>query len=583
MGRPRANKTLCEAISILEADKLNLSDKELLKLVRNTIEVQDTEFIDTVTSSLETSLCTFAQETLSGPQEAPYNGRFLIGNHHGEWGRLIQGHNRLCILAPRDHGKSYFFDFAYPLWQISRSTTRGLGYIFSATQDQAVRLLGAIKNEIETNPKLQHLLPEQLGTRGRKWSSSAITTRNGYTIYARGYGTKVRGGHPDWIIVDDGLNDETAYSELVRRKQNDYFFTAISNMVTPNGQIIVVGTPFSMNDLYGELAKNSEYYFKKYQALNGPDEIPLWPERYSKEILLRKRREIGAVRFTRELQCDPISDDMSLFPLMLFQGEPAEQFNIRLGMPYKFWEQAGVVPYMGVDFAMSTSTGADYFVAWVMGLDKQGNRWIIDIQRGCGLPYQSQLSIINTLGRKYRPALIYLESNQMQTIYGDELIRTTDLPIKKFVTTAIKHSLDKGVPSLRVLLENKKMRIPRGDQKSIEMTDIWINEMRALTWSEGGIKSVSGHDDTVMGNWICDQAIRQGGFSFDFGDGTEKGRNLDTMLEEDNAEIEETEYTEEELEREIRETLGGTFDADDDGEEHKPKASGNLIDLDDYS
>jgi len=127
--------------------------------------------------------------------------------------------------------------------------------------------------------------------------------------------------------------------------------------------------------------------------------------------------------------------------------------------------------------------------------------------------------------------MIFLEDNQMQRIFGDELIRTSDLPIHKFTTGVQKHSLDKGLPSLRVLLENRKFRIPRGDAHSVEMTDLWISEMQAMTWDKGKIVSVGAHDDLVMGNWICDQCIRHGGFQFSFGDDDYDG-NLDDFLDE---------------------------------------------------
>jgi hypothetical protein len=526
---------------------------------------------DAFTVALELSCAVFAQEILTGPSEAPYWGRFLLGPHHLEWDALVRASDRLCVLAPRDHGKTFFFDFAYPIWK-ANAMPGGSGYIFSATQDQAIRILSDIKSEIESNPKLAHLLPEMTTGTNRKWASSTITLRNGHRIYARGFGTKVRGAHPQWIVVDDSLNDETAYSEIVRRKQIDYFYTAISNMIVPGGQIVVVGTPFAVNDLYGDLERNPEYQFKRYKAL-GDDGTPLWPARYSQERLLRKQREIGSVRFTREFQTSPMSDDMSLFPMHLFQGEPTEQFQVKLGMPYSFWEQAGVTPFIGVDFAMSSSAQADYFVIWVMGLDRAGNRWIIDIQRGKGLPYQKQLSMINDAGRKYKPALVFLEANQMQRIFGDELIRTTDLPVKKFTTTAAKHQLDKGVPSLRVLLENGKFRIPRGDQASIEATNLWIEEMHSMSWQDGQVKSIGAHDDNVMACWICDQAVKQGGFSFDFGEGVEKGGSLDDMLAELNADTPENDN--EEVTERVAVSLGIGNEAEG------PRASGNLTDDDD--
>lgn len=463
---------------------------------------------------LRESCALFAGEVLTGPNEAPYHGRFLIAPHHDEWDDLVLEHRRLCVLAPRDHGKSFFFDFAYPIWQAWRNPGKS-GFIFSATKEQAVRILADIKAEFESNPRLSHLVPSP-GSK-RRWSSTLIELNNGHKIYARGYGTKVRGAHPMWIVVDDGLNDETIYSDLVRTKQVEYFHTAISNMCTPDGQIIVVGTPFHSADLYADLAENQEYHFRRYPALSDCAK-PLWPARYSAETLARKKREIGEIRFAREFMCDPVSDDMSLFPLYLFQGESIEQPTLTLGMPLEFWRALEMTLYMGVDFAMSSSVQADYTVIWVMARDKHGNRWIVDIFREKGLPYQAQLSKINEIGRKYEPALVFLEANQMQRIFGDELIRTTDLPVKQFTTGAAKNTLDKGVPSLRVLLENGKIKIPRGDRRSVELTNEWIKEMRAFTFQDGKLQSVGTHDDTVMACWICDQAIRAGGFSFDFGD-----------------------------------------------------------------
>jgi len=262
------------------------------------------------------------------------------------------------------------------------------------------------------------------------------------------------------------------------------------------------------------------------------------------------------VRFTREFQCEPIGDDMSLFPGWLFTGEPVEQPTVKLGMPKSFWDNIGVSAYMGVDFAMSSTVAADFTVVWTMGVDKAGNRWIMDIQREKGLGFQDQLGLINSVARKYDPGLIFLEANQMQRIFGDELIRTTDLPIKQFITSAQhKNALDRGVPSIRVLLENKKFRIPRGDARSVELTDIWISEMRAFTWSDGKLQSVGTHDDTVMATWICDQAIRQGSFGFSFGADEDGGKD--------------------DFENLMKELTGEDEEADSDGEESK--SSGDLI------
>lgn len=530
----------------------------------------------------------YAHEQLRGPQSKPYNGRFLVSHHHEEWDELISTKRRVAILAPRDHGKTYLCSFAFPLWK-AEHVPNGRGYVFSATQDQAVRILADIKDELEDNPRLRHLLP----TKREVWSKTSIKLANGHRIYARGYGTKIRGAHPDWIVVDDGLNDEDAYSELVRNKHIDYFYTAISNMVVPTGQIIVVGTPFHATDLYGDLERNPEYVFRRYPAVDAGGKA-LWPARYDADTLARKRREIGSVRFTREFLCQPVSDDMSIFPERLFRGEPQEQYAAKLGLPASYWNQHGVTRrFIGVDLALSTTTSADYMVVFVLGLDAMGNRWVIDIIRKQGLPFQQQLSLIQATGRRYDADLIYIESNQMQRVFGDELIRTTDLPIRKFTTTgtgrstssraipsgnttsANKNSLEGGVPSLRVLLENGKLRIPRGDKHSVETTDIWINEMKCFTWLDGKMQGVGSHDDTVMAFWIADQAVRHGGFSFATGD--DDVGSVDDLLREQMYEPEGTREDVEETESAAIERILG-IPAKPESE--TPKASGSLVDED---
>jgi len=456
---------------------------------------------------------------------------------------------------------TFYFDFAYPIWKAAY-LPGGRGYIFSATQDQAVRILEDIKEEIESNPKLAFLNPKN---KARNWSKTQITLANGHKIYARGYGTKIRGAHPDWIVVDDGLNDEDAYSELVRTKHIDYFYTAITNMVNPGGQVIVVGTPFHAADLYADLSTNKRYCYRKYAARDAEGKA-LWPERFCAtkaerlryleqgivvESLEEREIEIKSVRFTREFMCEPISDEMSLFPGKLFQGAPVEQIGVKMGQPRAYYEELGITSfYIGFDFAISTSTGADYTVGFVLGVDQFRNRWVIDIQRHHGLAYNQQKGLINALGQKYDADLIYLESNQMQRIFGDELIRETDLPIFKFVTsgtkknnnsqptgnthTMNKNTLEGGVPQLRVLLENAKVRIPRGDRESVEKGDEWIKEMRHFTWLEGKLQGVGSHDDTVMAFWIANCAVRAGAFGFSFGD--DDDLSLDELLEQQMAE-----------------------------------------------
>ena len=200
---------------------------------------------------LRTSCAFFANEIIRGPRKPPYNGKFLLGRHHLEWDDLIMKYRRLNILAARDHGKSFFFTMAYPLWKAGWQQPGSKGVIFSATDTQAKAFLEMIKVEIKENPKLAHLLPY---SGDRFWSAKKIQLRNGSEIRAAGFGTRVRGGHPNWVVCDDILNDEDIYSETVRQRNIDYFLSAIANMVHVEDQLVVVGTPMHELELYGTLA-----------------------------------------------------------------------------------------------------------------------------------------------------------------------------------------------------------------------------------------------------------------------------------------------------------------------------------------
>jgi hypothetical protein len=475
----------------------------------------------------------FATRNLKGAPEAPYNGRFIAGDHHFEWDNLVSGKQargvqgiRACILAPRDHGKSFFFNLAYPIWRGMFGKPGEVGYIFSANQQLAIEFLEKIVEEITSNPKLQHLAPRNWE---QVWSKRRIKLTTGVEIRTRGFGVKVRGGHPHWIICDDVLGDENITSEITRKRCIDFFFSAITNMVIPGGELLVVGTPMHQADLYAKLRENGVYRMWRKAALQKGK--PLWPTRYSLVLLKAKKEDIGSVRFTREFLVQPFSDEMSMFPSYLFVGEVLLP-TVTLGMGGAYWDSIGITNrVMGVDIAMSAETGADFLVIFVMARDANGNRWICEILREKGMSFQAQLDLIDSTSKLYQCSLVFIEANQMQRVWSDELIRTSDMPVKKFFTTgsgkgrttnvsqsANKHSLEAGVPILRPLFENKKWRIPRGnDQRTIENVNAWSGEMQAMSFIDGKVQSVGEHDDCVMACWIAEQALRAGGFSASFG------------------------------------------------------------------
>lgn len=473
----------------------------------------------------------FATEVIRGPEEAPYNGKCLLGPHHVEWADALNQHSRILALAARDHGKSFFFVRAYALWMAAVRAPGKEGYIISATDQQAKDHLRGIVEEVTgtgdigPNPRLAHLLPL------RKNTEREVVFANGTRIKARGFGSKVRGGHPWWVVGDDLLNDEHVWSETVRKKGIDYFLSAIEPMPVPGGQLVVVGTPFHAEDLYAALSRNGVYHVMKHAAVDAVTGKALWPARYDEVALARKKKILAnELRWSREYLCQPISDDSSLFPSWLFEQKGIKQ-PYALGMDGRHWQAQGFRCFVGVDLAISASAKADWFVVFVLALcPVSGDIWVVDILRRQGLGYQEQVDTIVSVSMAYDADFVFCEANQYQRVITDMVVRTSNVPIKAFYTTgaggskqattqrkgiagaysANKNALDRGVPALRMLLENRKLRIP-WDPSTQERVQLWLTEMNQYSFVEGKLQGVGAHDDTVLAFWMAERACKMGG------------------------------------------------------------------------
>jgi hypothetical protein len=480
-----------------------------------------------------------------------------VAELHLEWSEAASSCNRLAIQAPRDHGKSAFWSYAYPIWQAWRNPG-SLGYIISSNAGLAEDLLSIIKEGhsghsddgdeggqgglkgLLDHPTLGHLADTKNG-----WNKREIRLTNGSVIRARGYGARLRGGHPHWITVDDGLDERSMYSEIQREKTKTYFRSAITNMVLKGGQIVVVGTPFHRDDLYSFLASNKRYKFILYRALIEDPSAPLapdgsgkryralWPERHSVAELLAKKEEIGAIDFAREILCEPITDDLTLFPSSLFVGEVMAQ-HVPCALTREQIEQLGWDVFLGVDLAVSANTGADFFRIVVLAQDRKYNKYVIDLYGGKGISYKKQKQLLIDVCTRYQPAAVMIEAVAYQEVFGDELIEDTDIPIIKYKTGAEKNNLQTGVPMLRRLIENKKLRFARGNERAIKRTELIISELQCFGFVGGKLRGVGSHDDCVMALWFAVMAARQeGSFKMAFGSGT--GASLDEQIVDDDA------------------------------------------------
>ena len=108
---------------------------------------------------------------------------------------------------------------------------------------------------------------------GKPWAKSYFEFTNGSRMMAKSVGGATRGFHPDVVVCDDILWGTTS-SELQRAA--DWFYTVLLPVLHHTGRLMMVGTPFSYNDLYAELEEKDTFQVETYPAIL-PNGEPLWP------------------------------------------------------------------------------------------------------------------------------------------------------------------------------------------------------------------------------------------------------------------------------------------------------------------
>lgn len=244
----------------------------------------------------------------------------------------------------------------------------------------------------------------------------------------------------------------------------------------------------------------------------------------SSRCLNAKSKELGSLMYSREILTHPRSSDSSLFPRTLVEqgylrGEPLVPFWRK---PFSLEHEYAVV--QAWDIAWSEKTGGDYLVNMTGYVHlKTGRRRLLDISRWQRKTFDEQMKMIPEQREKYGPAdLVVIETDAAQQIWKQHIERNTSVPVVGHDASG-KRSLAMGVPSLLILLENRKWEFPYGDVGSYhrEEMDNFVDELEAFGWVDGKLEGVGEHDDTVMCwwhlNWGMDKYVSsatQGGNEF---------------------------------------------------------------------
>lgn len=427
-----------------------------------------------------------------GETFCPYN------DFHWEMAKLTDL-DRAVVLAPRDHNKSTILSQLYPLW-LATYQPGGVkinSLLVSDTSKQAKRNLEHIDMLIDAVPWLRFLKPKN----PELWSKTRVKMTNGSSIEVVGFGSPIRGAHFHLVILDDLIGDTQRFSFSFMDR---FLKRAIIPMVKPGCKLFFVGTPQHELDPLMQAFNSGIYHAVQYKAVIDWDTCEvLWPERWPWDLLMQRREEMGSTAFAQEYQCEPVDDTSSMFPWDILEKCFAQQMQLRRAAPEKpLWPV-----YAGVDVARSGKVGADFFVIIVAEVDDGGNRNLLEIVREKGLGLTAQIKRLRDVYTRQGFQVAMIEKSGLDSL-SEIASEYTDMPIKSHTTGREKKAFDEGVPSLVVMFENEKYRIPRQRESDRITTDILINELRHFGWEGGTVKGKGSKDDCVMALWMLELAIR---------------------------------------------------------------------------
>lgn len=300
-------------------------------------------------------------------------------------------------------------------WYITKNPACRILYI-SATSNLAEKQLKFIKDILASSvyrrywPDMIH--PEE-GKR-EKWTNAEISIDHPMrkeegvrdpTVFTGGLTTSLTGLHCDVAVLDDIVVYENAYTELGRSQVRSQY-SLLSSIEGGEAEEWAVGTRYHPKDLYGEMQAMEEDIYDKEGNVIGSNPIYevferqvedagdgtgefLWPRQqradgqwfgFDRQILAKKRgKYIDRTQFRAQYYNDPNDPGEMRINRDKFQYYDKE--FLYGGNGGWFYKEKKLNVFAAVDFAYSTAKRADFTSIAVVGVDRDNNYYVLDINR----------------------------------------------------------------------------------------------------------------------------------------------------------------------------------------------------------
>lgn len=381
----------------------------------------------------------------------------ILGHVHQEliqWWQSPHHKSHDLLLLPRDHQKSALLAYRVA-WEITKNPSIRILYI-SATSTLAVKQLYFIKN-ILTSPIYKHYWPDMVNddlSKREKWTETEISVdhpkrKEEYirdpTIFTAGLTTTITGMHCDIACLDDVIVSDNAYSKEGRLKVSTQI-SYLASVAGTDSKIWAVGTRYHPQDYYDtmrnmvvEVFKDDgeiEYSYHLYDVFerqvedrgDGTGQF-LWPRSQTQkgewfgfdrhELAKKKAQYSDIAQFRAQYYNDPNDPSEAIIQKDYFQYYNPEQLTHEFGIYSYRGNKLNV--FASIDFAFSLSKDADYTSIVVVGVDRDHNYYVLDIDRFRSNQISTYFDRILKLHNKWQFRKLRAEVNQAQEVIVKDL------------------------------------------------------------------------------------------------------------------------------------------------------------------
>lgn len=383
---------------------------------------------------------------------------------HRQLQAFLSKHPRALVELPRDHGKTTQV-CARLVWELGRDPDLRI-ILVCAAQGLADNRGRFLRDAIANNTRVRLVFPNL--TPKRPWAVDAFTVRRdtqaiGPSVAAIGIGGTSTGNRADLLVCDDIVDVKAVYSKAERDRTSDDFFNNVLNLLEPDGRFWGLCTPWHADDLNARLKRNSG--FALFRRPIGPNLKPVWPGRWSRRELQKRRGEIGSAAFARGYLLTPVADeDVLIRPEWVQVWSEATDFERVI---------------LSVDPAVTGKADASGLV--VLGQSENAIYCLAAVAQRVTVP--GLIEWITAIDTLWHPETIVFESNGAFEAVKDLLVRHAGFGPKVFGIAQSKAKTAR-VATFSVIVQNGAFRVKGdGSQKNL------IDEMTTFPFGE--------HDDLL--------------------------------------------------------------------------------------